>query len=120
MTSKNRLLYSTNEEPIYGKDFILHNNYIVHIRRINVEGCYFGIKSYKFSQSQNIIELLDSNARPIHFESSLVSLFFIDINSSDDKMLSLFQSGFSKTSWNTVIKDVEEQLQKQQQQERQH
>ncbi len=104
-------LYKIYERPIYGKDFILFGNYIVHIKRIAAERNDFNIKSCVFNETRNVIELLDYKGKHVYLSPEVSSRFFINVNETDNKLINNFQNGFSKESWNYVIKKIKKQLQ---------
>ena len=108
------ILYETYIKPIYGIDYEILADYIIHKKIIKKEGNDFNIASYRYNESKNTIELLDKEGNLVNLDSKVSSKFFIHFNEKNKESLSAFQSGFSKTAWDSVIETIEKKLQEKQ------
>ncbi len=114
INNNTNLLYGTYIKPIYGTDYELIENYIIHIKRIKKEGKNFNVESYKYNESKKTIELLNNERNIVDLDSKISSRFFIKLNEENKDSLAVFQSGFSKLAWDSVIETIEKKLQEKQ------
>ena len=112
--NKTNLLYGVHIKPIYGIDYEIIGDYIIHNKRIKKEGNDFNIASYRYNESKKTIELLDKEGNLANLDTKSSSKFFIHFDEENKESLSVFQSGFSKTAWDSVIETIEKKLQEKQ------